>query len=97
MSIYFICTNNFLFFTSMHFYRSKSRLRRLSESIRKETNNRSNPVIGQGDTLVGEKNILYEILLSPVILFLIFNLFLCYFIFSVLVIAKQKDNQAVSR
>jgi len=54
-------------------------------------------VIGQGDTIVGEKNISYEILLSPVILFLIFSLFSRYFIFSVLVIAKQKDNQAVSR
>lgn len=54
----------------MRFYRSKSRLRRLSESIRKETSNsKSNPVIGQGDAIVGESNIIYKILLSPAILF----------------------------
>lgn len=61
----------FLFLLHQHIFtthRSKSRLRRLSESIRKETS-KSNLVIGQGDTIVGEKNILYKILLSPVILF----------------------------
>lgn len=36
--------------------RSKSRLRRLSESIRKEVGgSKSNPVIGQGDTTVGKE------------------------------------------
>lgn len=35
--------------------RSKSRIRRLSEHIRKETvSSNSNPVIGQGDAIVGK-------------------------------------------
>lgn len=48
-------THSFLlFFALTRFYRSKSRLRRLSESIRKETSNsKSNPVISQGNAIVG--------------------------------------------
>lgn len=54
-----IHTNSVFPFSSrqLHFYRSKSRLRRLSESIRKDTS-KSNLLIGQGDAIVGERNVL---------------------------------------